>query len=383
MTLENDRHYTPMWLADELSHLLPADINSVVDLSAGVGSLLEAACRRFGRLAVGAADLDSEAVRHLRKAHPDWKVSYTNSLVPKSYRASADFRQLSGSYDAALLNPPFSYRGGSRINLVCNGSTYKVTPATAFVAHAMNWVRPGGTIVAIVPKNVMDIRTDASVWGGWRSELQIDRVRELGRHTFQSARTTAMVVVLKKSARRRRGSRNLGAVSVPSVLPATLGQRCTCVEVVRGRVPVYRAKSFCGDADTAFVHTTMLREGRLQLTKAMGPNELASVGPMILIPRVGKPSSQKVVRNSLPLLVLSDCVFGLRTLDPRVRKVLHRALVDEFDDLAECYTGSCAPYLTVDRLVNWLKVRGFNASHVAPSSSPGWCECGGADAELA
>lgn len=114
---------------------------------------------RFGGLSVGAADLDPEAVRHLRKTHRDWTSSCTNSLSPASYRASAAFRQFPNSYDVAVLNPPFSYRGGARIVLHHSGIDFKVTPATAFIAHALDWIGPNGTIVAIVPKNVMDVRT--------------------------------------------------------------------------------------------------------------------------------------------------------------------------------------------------------------------------------
>jgi predicted RNA methylase len=382
VTLENDRYYTPTWLADELSRLLPRRTRSVVDLAAGSGSLLEAACRRFGEVSVGAADVDPEAVRHLRKVHPDWTTSCANSLSPASYRASAAFRQFPNSYDVAILNPPFSYRGGTRITLRHSGIDFKVTPATAFMAHALDWIGPNGTIVAIVPKNVMDIRTDVDLWQVWRSHHRIDRIRELGRHTFQNARTTAMVVVLRKSDRRNRSSRGNG-VGVSRILPTTIGRGCKCVEVVRGRVPVYRSESLRGDEDVAFVHTTMLQQGALRLTDALGPKELASVGPMTLLPRVGKPTSSKVVRSSLPLAVLSDCVLGVRALNPRMQGAVHRVLIDEFDDLVNCYTGSCAPYLTVDRLLGWLGARGFYASHVAPSSNPGWCGCSALDAELA
>lgn len=383
MKLEHDRHYTPLWLADELSRLLPKATGSVVDLSAGAGSLLEAACRRFGTVSVGAADLDPQAVRRLRITHPNWKVSCTNSLSPGSYRASAAYRQFPNAYDAALLNPPFSYRGGRRIQLHRNGVDYRVTPATAFIAHALDWVGPNGTIVAIVPKNVMDVRTDTDMWEAWQSELRIDIARELGRHTFQSARTTAMVVVLRRSAHGRRIARRPRALNASSILPAAIGRGCRCVEVVRGRVPVHRAQSLRGIANVVFVHTTMLQNGGLRLTDALGPDDLASVGPLTLLPRVGKPSPGKVVPSSLPRAVLSDCVFGVRALNPRVRALVDRVLLDDFDDLASRYTGSCAPYLTVDRLVDWLNMRGFCASHVAPSSSPGWCGCRNSDAEPA
>jgi predicted RNA methylase len=383
MTLKHDRYYTPDWLAEEMAALLPAATTSVVDLSAGGGSLLEAAVRRFGSVSIVAADLDPRAVRNLRVLHPEWRVSCANSLSQASYRSSAAYRQRAGGYDAVLLNPPFSYRGGARTEVLHNGITHKVTPATAFIAHALDWIGPSGVIVAIVPKNVMDIRSDSDLWRTWKSELRVDRARVLARHTFRSARTTAMVVTLRRSQPRRKASFNSGrpATAGAFVVPPRGG--CKCVELVRGRVPVYRSRLLRKAAGVPYVHTTMLRRGRLRLTDDSLSEELASVGPMILLPRVGKPSREKVVRSGRPRLVLSDCVIGIRTLDPRLRSSVHQIIVDEFDDFAGQYTGSCAPYVTIARLCEWLGMRGFCVSHVAPSSNPGWCCCREADAEPA
>lgn len=383
MTVKNDPYYTPGWLAAEMASLLPSGTTSVADLAAGGGSLLEAAARRFtADLAVGVADVDARAVRSLRMLHPDWCVSRTNSLAKSSYRLSAAYRQLSGSYDAALLNPPFSYRGGARIEVAYRDIKYKVTPATAFISHALNWVSPGGTIIAIAPQNIMHLASDSDLWQLWSTEMKIDSPRVLGRHTFRSATTTAMILRMARSTRPTR-RRLLGSAVARQSSGVASQAGCVCVEIVRGRVPVYRS-GMLGDVDNVpFVHTTMLKNGRLRLDSQLVGRELASAGPMILFPRVGMPSRGKVVRSALPVLVLSDCVIGLRTVDPRRKSELYSVLLDDFDDLASNYTGSCAPYITIARLAAWLRLRGFNASHVGPSSTLGSCSCHNLHAETA
>src|SRR6185503_6575909 len=120
--------------------------------------------------------------------------------------------------------------------------------------------------------------------------------------------------------------RQLGPPDTIPLHPQTAGRNPDFMLIARSK------------SKSPYVHTTMLQGGRLHLTEVSVSAELASVGPMTLLPRVGKPSAKKVVRSSLPLAVLSDCVIGVRALNPKLRATVQRVLVDEFDDLASRYT---------------------------------------------
>ncbi|SEB25887.1 MULTISPECIES: methyltransferase [unclassified Mycobacterium] len=367
-----DRYYTPPWLADYVAGLLPAETASVVDLAAGGGALLTAAVDRFEGLVVSAVDIDLAAVRLLRSSNPAWLVSHANSLSEASYRLSLAYRSRRNGYDAVLLNPPFSFRGQARERVSYRGVEYRVTPATSFVLRALEWIHSDGLVVAIIPNNVMNIEGDRELWCAWQSRFKLEKKRVLGRNTFPGAHTTAMVVTLRPGRDSGRAS-SRKKKNGPNAKVFT--GACACVDIVRGRVPVHRAHDLRATDGVPFVHTTMLQDGMVRPTELLLPSSLESVGPFVLIPRVGKPLRAKVVSSSIERLVLSDCVFGLRAIDAQTHNALFAVLANEFDQLASLYTGSCAPYITVDRLEHWLERRGFIAEQRPASGDPGLCQC--------
>lgn len=377
-----DRHYTPEWLADIVAAGLPSNVTSVVDLAAGTGALLEAVHRRFrGRISVSAADIDPFAVNWLRRQWPDWNVSNTDSLVPASFRRSFAYRNSGARHDAAVLNPPFSYRGGARWPIRYEGLEYKVTPATAFVARAMQWIRTDGTIVAIVPVSVSSVVGDRDLWSAWSKRFLIDPVRILDRNTFRGAHTKTMVL-----------SMDLGAPSIDSIALSgrrlriesldTWSSNCVCVDVIRGRVPVHRVHRYRTETGVPFVHSTELGEERVRSTTLSADRTLATEGPMVLVPRVGAPRHDKISMLAAGPVVLSDCVMGIRPLDPGLLVDLHSKLVSEFAALANLYRGSCAPYLTVAQLIDLLRSLGLAPEVSAASEGPGWCRCRAAELAL-
>lgn len=367
-----DPYYTPAWVAEYMASLLPEGTSRVIDLAAGGGALLTAASARFENLAIAAVDMDVGAIRVLRTLNPDWIVSHADSRAASSYRLSRAYRTRNTGYDAVLLNPPFSFRGQARNRVEYCGAEYRVTPATLFVLRALHWIHSGGVVIAIIPSNVMNIEGDSDLWRVWQSSFRVEKKRVLSRNTFAGARTTAVVVTLQPGERPRRRDPRLGKADP---LGSGFDGGCACIEIIRGRVPVHRARALAAAAGAPFIHTTMLREGSVKRTQLALPRELGSAGPFVLLPRVGKPDSSKVALCNYKRIVLSDCVIGLRAVDEHVQKALHDTLRRDFDQLALLYTGSCAPYITIERLTAWLLRRGFEAGQKPASSTPGSCEC--------
>lgn len=135
------------------------------------------------------------------------------------------------------------------------------------------------------------------------------------------------------------------------------------MEVIRGRVPVHRVSSLQAELGCEFVHTTHLQGTKVNSNTWLRP-ELASHGPLVLLPRVGAPASHKIVLTETAPLVLSDCVYGLRTGNLHGARQLQDILVRNSRDLAALYSGSCALYLTVERLLDWLRLHDFCARRV-------------------
>src|SRR4051794_36808433 len=109
----------------------------VGDVTAGRGSLLDAAGKRVGA-PVGdvGTGVDPAVVRFLRRERPNWTSGLCNILSPVSRRASRCLKGL--RFKAVLLNPPFSYRGSQSRPVLFGDAEYRSSPAAAFVAAAMS-----------------------------------------------------------------------------------------------------------------------------------------------------------------------------------------------------------------------------------------------------
>ena len=150
---------------------------------------------------------------------------------------------------------------------------------------------------------------------------------------------------------RRRASRNL---------LATQGKR-PIVSLVRGTVQMHRAR--ITSAGMPLVHTTDLSNGQLrpELRKTSVPGR-SCCGPVVLVPRVGRPMLSKVVRLSLRSdMMLSDCVIALECDSEDDSVKVQRVIEERWDEFEDSYGGSCAPYISLKALQNVLDCLGFQS----------------------
>jgi hypothetical protein len=112
------------------------------------------------------------------------------------------------------------------------------------------------------------------------------------------------------------------------------------------------------------IHTTGLRHGRAHpLLQRTPDSSREAAGPCILIPRVGKPDETKIcLYDSALSAKLSDCVFALQFVSRRPSHQAYRRIVSAWPHLEKVYGGTCAPYLTTARLVEFLATVGIEAS---------------------
>src|SRR2546430_1365319 len=133
-----DRYYTPMAIAKDVVSLGASSRTSVVaDFAAGEGRLLRAAQDEWQTGHIAATDADPNAVKHLRRNYPSWSVGRCDFLSAVSRRQSRVLREIKGEVTAALLNPPFSYRGGTRWDVRLHGRLHACSPAAAFLTVAI------------------------------------------------------------------------------------------------------------------------------------------------------------------------------------------------------------------------------------------------------
>lgn len=101
------------------------------------------------------------------------------------------------------------------------------------------------------------------------------------------------------------------------------------------------------------VHTTELGNGSIRLPNLRVSAEVASstTGPVILIPRVGRPNAKKVcLYLSSERVAISDCILAVKFNSVAAAKLVYALLSTNEKRLLDSYVGSCAKYLTLDGL---------------------------------
>lgn len=268
--------------------------------------------------------------------------------------------------DWVLLNPPFSYRGGPSNYVSLGEFSGRVSPPLAFVAMVLSDISPRAGVVAILPDGSLFGAKYQDFWAEIRSGYDVDVVADLSNTAFRGARAQCRVVRIGVKAG---CAKSIAAELMP---PAIRFQGCRCVEVIRGRVPRHMGMAI-GPAEIPYLHTTDLVAGEVQVTSAFGPSSHATSAPFVLVPRVGRPQG-KIAALLDGEVVLSDCLIALRPVseDPQV---LVRAITSDLAAFAALYVGTGAPYVTIDRLVKYLRERGINALVRGACSGPPVCQC--------
>ena len=360
-----DEIFTPSHLANDLVELATASgrgLGVVADFAAGEGALLRAALQRQPSLEVVALDISPTTVRKLQTTNPSWQVGSCDFLNPRSRASSLVLRRNRGRVSTALLNPPFSCRGGHREQVSLGGKCLTCSVAMAFILTAVDYLAPNGQIVAVAPRGVEKSERDEAAWALLRSMGTVEIVGYPDRGAFPGTALRSLLLRFTKGPSTVREQ--------PSRSPvATHGKR-PLVSLVRGTVQMHRARST--SAGMPLVHTTDLSNGRLRTErrKTSVPGRSCR-GPVVLVPRVGRPMLSKVVRLALRSdVTLSDCVIALECASEDDSFKVRRVIEERWDEFQDSYGGSCAPYITLKALQDVLDRFGFQSEVRRESRRP-------------
>ena len=375
MSQSRDSYYTPSDTArDLLQGLKATGALRVVDPAAGHGSLLQAVRARLPESLTYGIDADRLAVRQLALSSSVDMASCANFLEPNSLAASRVGRELREiGPDFVVMNPPFSYRGQGGVRVLFDNEIHRLSPAAVFVAKALSLWNPPLGLRAVMPMGVMRSERHAAFWSSLAKNYTLLEMGELPSSTFKGARVRSLVIEFlpRVSASPAAPDR----IKVPT--PSDEGQllRCVCVDVIRGRVSRHQVPH--EGAERPYLHTSELRsDDPVRATTRTAAARLASAGRMILLPRVGNPSSFRPVSVEGPI-VLSDCLLAVRPLFENGESDLLARMSSNWADLARMFSGTGAPYLTVGRLSDFLSDLGYHPRFVEASSvpEPASCSC--------
>ena len=351
-----DEIFTPSHLANELVELATAcrrELGVVADFAAGDGALLRAAVKRQRSLEVVGLDISRTTVHKLQALNSSWQIGSCDFLNPRSRASSPVLRRNRGRVSTALLNPPFSCRGARREQVCLGDKRLTCSVAMAFILTAMDYLTPDGQIIAVAPRGVEKSERDEAAWEFLHSMGTVEIVGYPGRGTFPGTTLRSLLLrfTMGPSTVRRRASRSLEATQ----------DKRPIVSLVRGTVQMHRAR--ITSAGMPLVHTTDLSNGQLRpelrKTSVYGRS---CCGPVVLVPRVGRPMLSKIVRLALRSdMMLSDCVIALEcdSADDSVK--VQRVIEERWDEFEDSYGGSCAPYISLKALQDVLDRFGFQS----------------------
>lgn len=339
---------------------LPGRPRYIADFAAGGGQLLQMARHLWPNANFVATDIDRRAVCSLRRTEPEWEISRCDFLSSRSRRRCSALRKAKGKISLLLLNPPFSCRGGSRVSATLGGRDVRCSVALAFLVSSIEFLAPDGQIVAVLPAGSLESEKDESVWAELCSVGSFEVVATNGHRAFPDSTPRTLIVrfALGGSTARRPLRQELGVRDMGSV-----GTETATVSIVRGTLQLHRVGVADGQDEIPLVHSTELRVNRLDLTKRQAGGRTRLVcGPAVLLPRVGQPTSSKLVYHpgGAPFAI-SDCVIALVCETEKEARRLHAALLEAWALIERNYVGSCARYITVRRIASVLESLGFDA----------------------
>jgi len=357
-----DTFYTPPGISRRLVECVDVrQADLVADFAAGDGELLRRAEIRWPEATMLAVDVDHRTVEAMRLAHSTW-LHYEGDFLSEEWRNTSGLEAALGSVAVALLNPPFSCRGGEFQSLALNGHQVRCSTAVAFVALAVPYMRSDGQIACLLPSSSLFTQKDEAAWAALREIASVEVISEFGRNAFRGgfAQSSLVKIELSKACASE-------VTLAREVLPCVFSLR-----VARGATPVHLAELCTHEDCPSFVHTTDLSGATVSVPERRICNPSWTVtGPAVLIPRVGRPRRDKIsLYQGNEELALSDCVVGLVCQSTESAESVRELLDADWPLFAAMYRGSCAPYLTMRALAEFLAHRGVCVEPFAGSRRP-------------
>ncbi|MDF2401094.1 N-6 DNA methylase [Aeromonas sp. 5HA1] len=334
-----DIHYTPSELAQTMIECIPSSFtpSTIADFSAGEGSLLNEAAKRWPFAMVFANDLNKTSSRMLASLNKLWSVSCSDFLKSTSH-TNTKFSSKKGGVDLILLNPPFSERGRKPIEWFEQPSI-KSGLATRFVSLSLNYLSLNGYMLAILPNGSLNSERDSHGWSEIKKRYSVEIMATNPLHTFKNAAARTSIVLI-----RHKLANDFDEVDeFPLEKPAYRFVR-------RGRVQMHSFKSNANGYP--LIHTTELTNGKVIIngTNILVMSSIIVRGPALLFPRVGMVTHEKIciLANNVAV-VLSDCVLAIE-FQEMIRAVNTREyLLRDWLNFSNIYNGTGAKYTTIKK----------------------------------
>jgi hypothetical protein len=333
-----DAHYTDETCARQIFHALDdLDPTRIADFACGDGALLSAALERWPNSVPFAVDIE------------DLRSNITKRIPNVEFHCADFFSEAMpgpdtiGLFDLIALNPPFTCRGSRTNKVTLDGNQLSCSRAFAFAISSLRYLSNSGVLVAILPMSCLSSLKDREA----RELLDCNyhsEILPLAKPVkFRACSVSTAVLQLRKR------SSTINRVNMPPPQSS--------FTILRGARP--NASAIGASNLPAFIHTTELRNHSVSVLRRPGAHsrDREITGPAIVIPRVGRPRSDKIAFVGDGQVVrISDCVIAITHSDRALVLWAYSQLTADPVAFEALYSGTCAPYLTIDRLRDHLGV---------------------------
>ena len=231
----------------------------------------------------------------------------------------------------------------------------------AFIVTAAEYLKSGGQLVAIVPYGLIKSEKDRAVRGLLRIHYAFEVVKTYAKGGFTNCTPRTATIRLTSGV-----PKQIIDIQPKVVLEATgkVSDRPTMkLSIHRGKVP--NNANLIKDASKPtfpFIHTTDLKGNNLQGSQRKASTDFKSfTGPAVLFPRVGRPKKEKIVLIlDSSSFVLSECVFIIECISQKDAVFVYETLMQQWDSFEALYGGTCASYISISELTNYLLECGFS-----------------------
>jgi hypothetical protein len=348
--MKRDAYYTPFPVSLRMVIHAQCTPRRILDPSVGDGSLLAAAIQRWPRATAIANDVSAAALRETRHRLEELESSQVDFLRAGSDQGKLARLRSRWAPDLILLNPPFSGRTRHR-HIVAVGEDIqaKVSQAAAFLLASAQLLAAKGVIVAVMPASFMTSSRDNTARSLISMMGSLRIVESLPRKAFAGCRAATVLVRFERSANE---AVRLRSPTTESRSPDLLA---LVTSFVRGNTRVHETRKY-GRRGSLFLHTRHIRAGSATPVVRQVPRGARSVrGPVVLIPRVGcNPGSKVVVAFFGRPVVISDCLYALRTRTQVDALRLKKSIDSAWGTIGAEYVGTGAPHIRAGALLDAL-----------------------------
>lgn len=341
--IQNSQYYTDCvyskLLVDEIDIKRP---KLVLDLGVGKGSLIQAAFNKWSEADFIAIDIDKSNCDEIQRKQPNARILHINGLIPQ---LNENIKIGIGSVDVAVCNPPYEkFKKNVFLNSLFDAANLpnckvvkSITTDIVFLANNLSMLKNNGYLGIIIPDGIAT-----------RKDLQILRQDIIENHTLRhviqlpdkifyktEARTYILILTKGKSNKKRvkisaadENGNCIDTIMVPKELLIermdynfhkymNSNNKCQIGNCTKIDLEIYRGSlSFkeLRNLDLPCFHTTHYKnnDGYFNDNTYNEKWRVAHSGD-ILLARVGKRCIGNVLKVETGCVVISDCVYRIRT----------------------------------------------------------------------